>query len=321
VEVPLSEINDTKDLKDVLFTGVYEKFSLYIPNKTPNSEFRGSRLGESDYSGSHGLFDALDEVISSMVQEYRDGRIKNFWPSNLLNVDPTTGMQYIPPAFKKDFITYQSGIGEREHPEVPMQVQGDIHSEKYIETYKKLIETILNNAGFSPQSAGITGLESTSASEESQELREKTSIRTREKKLKIWTPALDHLFYLLLVMDDIYKDSPVGEYVVKTVFNDYKIQTVDDKTRIASAGIQAKTWDIKTAVEYIHDDLTPEEQILMAVRIKIENGINIFTKEEELVYKKFVQETLDEVTDTPVVEDEPVEEEATDQDDEVDDQA
>ena len=295
LEAELSELEETKDLKDISFNGIFEKFSIYKPNKLPNSEFRGSRLGESDYSGSHGLFDALDEVISAMVQEFRDGKIKNFWPSNLLPTDPLDNNKtYLPPALKKDFIVYTSGIGEKEQPDKVEQVQGDIHSEKYLESYKKLLETIVNNAGLSPQTLGVTGLDSTAASEESQELREKTSIRTREKKVDLWTMTLNKLFNLLLILDDYKNEREIGEYYIDVVFNDYKIQTIQDKTAIAGAGITNKTWDILSAVQYIHDELPEEQQILMAVKIKIENGMNVFTKEEEAVYKKFVEEVTEE---------------------------
>jgi len=168
IEAKLTELEETKNLNDISFPGVFEKFSLYKPNKLPNSEFRGSRLGESDYSGSHGLFDALDEIVSTLVQEFRDGKIKNFWPSDLLPIDPITKAQYMPPTLKKDFTTYNNGVGEKERPSAPTMIQGDIHSEKYLESYKQLLETVLNNAGLSPQSIGVTGLESTAASEESQ---------------------------------------------------------------------------------------------------------------------------------------------------------
>ena len=295
IEADLSELEETKDLKDISFNGIFEKFSIYKPNKLPNSEFRGSRLGESDYSGSHGLFDALDEVISAMVQEFRDGKIKNFWPSNLLPTDPLDNNKtYLPPALKKDFIVYTSGIGEKEQPDKVEQVQGDIHSEKYLESYKKLLETIVNNAGLSPQTLGVTGLDSTAASEESQELREKTSIRTREKKVDLWTMTLNKLFNLLLILDDYKNEQTIGEYYIDVVFNDYKIQTIQDKTAIAGAGIMNKTWDILSAVQYIHDELPEEQQMLMAVKIKIENGMNVFTKQEEAIYKKFVEEVMEE---------------------------
>ena len=104
LETELTAIKETAKLENKFFIGIREKLSLYKPNKLPNSDFRGSRLGESDYSGSHGIFDAIDEVGSTMVQEFRDGKIKNFWPSDLLPLDPVTKQQYIPAALEKDFI-------------------------------------------------------------------------------------------------------------------------------------------------------------------------------------------------------------------------
>ena len=321
VEASLKEVEETKDLKDIMFKGVNEKFSIYKPNKLPNSEFRGSRLGESDYSGSHGMFDAIDEIYSTMIQEFRDGKIKNFWPSNLLPTDPMSGKQYLPPTLKKDYITYTSGIGEKEKPDKVEQVQGEIHSEKYIEAFKKSLEMVLNNAGLSPQTVGLTGLDSTAASEESQELREKTSIRTREKKVDLWTMTLNKLFELLLKLDDYSNGRATQDYFVDVLFNDYKIQTLDDKTRIASAGLVGKTWDIMSAVKYVHDEMPEEEQVLTAIKIKIENGINVFTKDEELVYKKFISETLEEVGETEQeTEDITEEQENIDENEEVDEE-
>ena len=32
----------------------------------------------------------------------------------------------------------------------------------------------------------------------------------------------------------------------------------------------------------------------MAVKIKIENGMNVFTKQEEAIYKQFVEEVMEE---------------------------
>ena len=37
-----------------------------------------------------------------------------------------------------------------------------------------------------------------------------------------------------------------------------------------------------------------KERVLMRVNIKIENGIEVFTKEEELIYRKYIME-LEEV--------------------------
>lgn len=295
IDAPLTELEQTDNLKEWRYNGIYEKFSIYKPNKLPNSNFRGSRLGESDYSGSQGMFDALDEIYSTMIQEFRDAKIKNFWPSALLPLDPVTQKQYIPSSFKKDFMVYDSGIGEKERPDKPDLVQGQIYSEKYVEAFKRSMEVVLNNAGLSPSTVGLSGINSVAESDESQELREKTSVRTREKKVKLWEKSLKQLFKLVLMLDDISKNTRPQEYNVDVVFNDYKIQTVDDKTRIASAGLLSGAWDLKSAIDYVHEDKTDEEKVLTRVNVKIEKGINVFTKEEELIYKKFVTDTETEL--------------------------
>lgn len=306
ISCALSELEQTAKLEDITLKGVTDKFSIYKPNKLPNSEFRNSKLGESDYSGSHGLFDALDEIVSALIQEFRDGKIKNWWASSLLPVDPVTQVAYMPPTLKKDFVMYNTGIGEKEKPTVPIMTQGEIHSEKYLESFKKVMESVLNNAGLSPQTIGLSGLESTAASEESQELREKTSIRTRGRKISLWKPTLNKIFELLLKLDDIKNGSTPQDYVVKTTFEDYKIKTLQDKTNEASVGLASGSWDLKTAIDYVHDELTEEERILMRVNIKIEKGIAAFTKEEELIYRKYVQEVVEE---QPEALDEEIEEE------------
>jgi len=297
VTAKTKDIASTLKVQDAVFPTIKQKLSLYKPNKLPNSEFRGSQLGESDYSGSQGMFDAIDEIVSTVPQELRDAKIKNFWPAEMLPFDPMTKEQYIPKALKKDFITYKGGIGEKEKPVKPELTQGKINAEQYIEALKKYLEIVLNNAGLSPQTSGITGLESTAASEESQELREKTSIRTREKKIGLWQPTLQKLFNLLLVAQDYIDDNTIVDYDIEVLFADYKIETLQDKTATASAGIIGKTWDIKTAVNYVHPELTDDEKTLMVVNIKIENGITAFTKEEEIIFKKYMAEVEEQETD------------------------
>jgi hypothetical protein len=82
--------------------------------------------------------------------------------------------------------------------------------------------------------------------------------------------------------------------MIRTVFNDYKIKTLADKTNEASVGLASGSWDLKSAIDYVHDELTEEEKVLMRVNIKIEKGIAAFTKEEELIYRKYVQDVVEE---------------------------
>ena len=313
ISASLSELEETRNLKDETFS-VKKKFSVYIPNKLPNSDFRGSSLGESDYSGSHGLFDALDEVMSTMVQEFRDGKIKNFWASNLLPVDPHTNQTYLPPALKKDFITYNSGIGENEKATKPEMVQGEIHSEKYVQSFNRIIESILNNAGLSPQTIGMTGLDSVASSADSQELREKASVRTREKKIRLLAPQMNKLFELMLILDDIYKGNAIGDYDVDVAFKDYKIMTFEDKVDNVIKAVQGDVMDIRTAVIELYPNKTDDDINMIVRNIKIEKGIPLLADD-------MGDEDLSETDETPMdeeTEDEVLEEEIIEEDDDAD---
>lgn len=288
IDVPLNTLDETKNLKDVVLPGISRKLSLYKPNKVPNSEFVGSVLGESDYSGSFGAFDAIDEILSTWIQEFRDGKIAKLWPENLLP-RTETGKLTLPPALQKDFIVYGTGIDQSAQKTEPFILQSTLQVDKHTESLTKWLTLVINNAGLSPLTLGITGLESIAANEQSQNAREKTSIRTRNKKLKLWSKALKDLFNLVLLADDVKNNQTNNEdYRIDVVFEDYDLKTTLDKTEEASRGLMAGAWSIKTAVDYIHDDLSEHEKLLEVIRIKIEKNITVFTKEEELAYREFI---------------------------------
>jgi hypothetical protein len=197
----------------------------------------------------------------------------------LLPVDPTTQVAYMPPTLKEDFVSYNTGIGEKEKPTTPTMTQGEIHSEKYLESFKKVMESVLNNAGLSPQTIGLSGLESTAASEESQELREKTSIRTRGRKISLWIPTLNKLFEMLLKLDDIKNGRTPLDYTVRTVFNDYKIETFADMIDYHVKAMTSNLMDVRTAVANLYPEKSQEEQDAIVKNIKIENGIPLLEED------------------------------------------
>jgi len=82
----LSDLEQTKDLKRILFKGYNKKLSLYKPNKLPNSEFRHSMVGESDYAGSYGAFDAVDEIGSTEIEELRGAKLYRYFPEEYMIV-------------------------------------------------------------------------------------------------------------------------------------------------------------------------------------------------------------------------------------------
>ena len=59
----------------------------------------------------------------------------------------------------------------------------------------------------------------------------------------LWIPTLKKLFNILLAAQD---SKSYQEYDIDFIFNDYKIETLEEKTTTASAGIAGRSWSIKT---------------------------------------------------------------------------
>lgn len=285
----LSELEDTKKLKRIEFIGYFKRLSLYKPNKLPNSEFRYTMIGESDYAGSYGAFDAVDEIISTWIQEFRDGKLNRYFPEEYVPKQ-TNGKDSIPSSFNKDHIIYSDTPSENVDKQKIVYEQGDLRTEKHIESYKIWVTQILNNAGLSPLTVGLTGLESIDASAESQQEREKVSIRTRNKKIGLWQEFLEDILPVALELHMMMKTATndelgtiqvgsVPDFDLIVTFDDYIVKSKKDRTEEANTGINT-SWDVLTAVKYVHTDKTEREQLAISARIKIANNDQTLSQAE-----------------------------------------
>ena len=284
----LADLEQTKDLKRIDFEGYYKRLSMYKANKLPNSEFRYSHLGESDYAGSYGAFDAIDEILSTWIQEFRDGKLHRYFPEELMLKQ--NGEYRYPSGFKKDHILTADSPSENMDKQKVQYSQGDLRVDKHIESYKVWMTQILNNSGLSPLTVGATGLEAINASEQSQQEREKVSIRTRDKKIGGWVEFLEPFLKTALELhlitenmtrneDETYQADKVDDFDIIVKFSDYIIKSKNDRTLEVRDGL-GSSWDIASAVKYVHDDMTPREQLALIARIKLEQGINTITQAE-----------------------------------------
>lgn len=285
----LSDLEQTADLKRVSFEGYYKRLSLYKPNKLPNSEFRHSYIGESDYAGSYGAFDAVDEIISTWIQEFRDGKLHRYFPKEL-TFRNSSGDLAMPSDFETEHILYEDSPSENIDKQKIIYSQGDLRTQQHIESYKVWVTQILNNAGLSPLTIGVTGLESIDASAQSQQEREKVSIRTRNEKIENWTEFLQEFlqitleFYLMIKDmkqndDNTYSVNNLPEFEIKVNFNDYIIKSKADRTEEVRNGL-GTSWDILSGVRYVHKEKTEREQLAISARLKLEQGINSISQAE-----------------------------------------
>ena len=291
VDKETTEINYKKykykqaELLEVGFTNEeleeYQDIIINVPlpavlknNTATNPQFKGAPYGISDYTNSQSIFNSLDEVLSQMMTAIRFARPKRFISEDLL-LNTVTGRKAQFDDFDTDYELVQTDPDQQTEQYKQFDAQIDI--EMYKESYRALVQQALNNAGLSPSSVGLTGLEALASSADSQREREKTTLRTREMKLKLWREALSDLFVKVLQFDDVVnKGQTAGEYTIKISFNDYSIPSFEQRIETATKALNGGLVDVKHAVSMLFlDDLTEEEIDIMVQSIKVENGIPI----------------------------------------------
>ena len=146
------------------------------------------------------------------------------------------------------------------------------------------MSTAVNKAGLSPTSLGLTGLESINSSQESQDAREKPSMRKREIALNGWRITLKELFNRYLqVRDYIAGKTEVLDYsdLIQIRFNEYTNPTVENITDVLSKQIAAGLKSKFTAIKELHKDMTDEEAEEELMRILAEQGVPVVDEGED----------------------------------------
>jgi A118 family predicted phage portal protein len=272
------EPQELKEYEDVI---VNAPLPAVLKNNTAiNTQFKGAPYGLSDYANSQSIFNSLDEVLSQMMTAIRFARPKRFISEDLL-VNTASGRKSQFDDFETDYEIVQTDPDNQSEQYKQFDATVDIFV--YKEAFNSLVQQALNNAGLSPTSVGLTGLEALAASAESQREREKTTLRTREMKLKLWREALKELFTKLLQFDDVVnKNQSPGEYEISISFNDYSIPSFEQRIETATSALNGGLVDVKHAIDILFlDDLTDEEKEILVQSIKIENGIPITPDEVE----------------------------------------
>lgn len=271
-EIALSSDRATEDLERDIETGIDDLLVRYIPNKKPNRLWRGSSLGQSDYSGLEGLMDALDEVYTSWIRDLRLAKARIIAPEQYLEFDRNSGDFF----FDEDKQVFAGlNMGPNGDGESGLTLnQFEIRSEQHEQTAINLMERIVSSAGFSPQSFGLN-IEGRAESGTALRVRERKSLKTKEKKQNYMKNPLEDIFELVLKVDNKILGNNVVPYRPRIDFAD---SLPDDKTETADSLHkieQAEAASIKTKVEWLHQDWSQEEIEAEVERIKEEKGITV----------------------------------------------
>lgn len=178
---------------------------VYIPNLRPNKIWRDLGpetwpLGRSDYCGIEPLMDALDECYSSWIRDVRLAKMRLIVPPEYLdNIGRGEGAVFEPErqVYEPMNMLHDNATG----PQITAN-QFAIRWQEHSQTCQDLMNRIVQEAGYSPQSFGDYVGNAPTATEI--EARERTSLLTRQKKINYWRPGLQDAIYSLMVISKLY---------------------------------------------------------------------------------------------------------------------
>ena len=142
----------------------------------------------------------------------------------------------------------------------------------------------INKAGLSPTTLGLTGLESINSSAESQEAREKTSIRTRAIALESWSSTLTELLNKYLQVLDYIEGEEILDYtrVIKIHFDEYISPSVENITDVLVKQVQGGLKSQKHAIQDLNKEYDEEDIARELVEIQGVQEQNNFIEQEQV---------------------------------------
>lgn len=253
---------------------------IYKQNTNNNQLYRGER-GVPDIQGIDTIEDALTESISDLIDAIRKGGVKEYVSEELIPQD-AEGNDLRLNHFNKTIITTRAQSTPGQSNQLWQVVQGDIRWEAYTKTIQNLMSVAINKVGLAPTTLGLTGLESINSSAESQDAREKTSLRTREICLESWKLTLKELLNKYLQVLDYINGEEIYDYsdLINIQFNDYTSPAVENVTNVLAQQVATGLKSHRTAIEELMDG-DKEEAEKEFTRILEENMQNVLPAYDE----------------------------------------
>lgn len=244
-ELSLDSLEETEDLKDVYLVDSSGKpikilMAVFKVNRSGNNQFINSLYGSSDYEGLTDIFDSLDETISTLQDYYRSGRIFLNISESLLVKDERGNFLNNPWGMKN--IMKLSTTPETQKENVSRDIPQLNNVQYMLDGIRSYINLACQRVGLAPASLGIDSA-GANQSGEALTIREYTSERTRNDKIKLWSEFIEKLSKLILIYSFINESEGVlSDEKIIYLFNDeldkinvtvsfspYNEEKIDDK--------------------------------------------------------------------------------------------
>lgn len=280
-EVPMDGIPQTRNLKNVAFSGYTEdkdgnmqtrgQYMLAVPVMFfESSKWRGR--GQSIFDKKIDAFDAFDESWSQWMDALRAGRSKEYIPECFVPRNPTDGTMMKPNAFDNRYIKTDSDSREDGKNEITLR-QPTIPHESYLATYITALDLCLQGI-ISPSTLGIDVKKLDNA--EAQREKEKTTLYTRDAIIDALAKDLKTLAEVSIrgYRELTTPNAPVQEVIVEVSFAEYNNPSFESQIETIGKGKQQGVMSIEACVEELYGDTKDDDWKKEEVaRLKYEQGI------------------------------------------------
>lgn len=230
---------------------------VYVPNQIPQRRWRnhplGMDLGRSDLDGVEPEMDALDETYSSWMRDIRVGKGRVFIADSLLeDMGPGQGATW-----NQDREVYAPvrALAGRDGSGLPIHAQQfAIRVAEHRDTAQELLATILRTAGYSAQTFGEGDNSGAATTATEITARQQRSFLTRDRKIRLWRPALTQAVEKLLAVDAAVFGSGITPERPNVEFTDGVQESPLTLAQTAQALRGADAASTETIVAMVHPD-------------------------------------------------------------------
>lgn len=230
-------------------------------------------MGRSDYDGVELLMDALDETYTSWMRDVRLAKARLVVPEFMLK-DLGKGKGTAWDEDQEIYAALNMPPSEGKDSTQITAQQFAIRVEEHQQTAQQLVVEILRSAGYSPSTFGdnadaggvLTATEIVARSQESN--------RTRDRKTRYWSQALEPLLTTWLELDSlIFGGGAKGEVTVQWPDATQPDQEALSRTINTLSQAMAVSTDVK--VRMLHPDWDEEQIEAEIAAIKAEQGLAV----------------------------------------------
>ncbi len=243
---------------------------VYVPNVRPDKRRPTSPQGRADIEGTETLLDALDEAYTAWMREIRVCKSYVVVPSGALEPGGTgRGSGRTFDADREVFTELELDAAEMGASAIT-PVEFDLKTQSYADTALHLVERIVSESGYSPQTFGLR-IEGRAESGTALKLREARTFKTVARKQRYWAPRLAEACELLLVIEkavfgrDLAPERPAVTWPEETA-------TPQETAETLVALHAAEAVSIETSVRMVHPDWGDDKVAAEVARIMEERG-------------------------------------------------